>query len=148
MTPHILPRMKSQVKLNEPRDIVFWAACLVAFYGLLRKSNLLPTSGSSYSKLEHLSKNSLCITPLEYSLTVLWSKTIQYRERDFKVFLPLVTDHPLCPVTAVTNLLQLNINDGPTDPLFSFPTPRGYHIYTQREFEARLHAFFSLPPSL
>jgi len=95
MTPHILLRMKSQFNLNEPRDIVFWEACIVAFYGLSRKSNLLPTSGSSYNKLKRLSKNSLYITPHGYSLTVLWSKTIQYRERDFKVFLPLVTDHPL-----------------------------------------------------
>ena len=139
ITPQILLRLRVQLCLEEPRDIVFWAACLVAFFGLLRKSNLLPTTPNKFSTQTHLSKQALCITPYGYVLTVSWSKTIQYKERELKLTLPLISSHPLCPVAAVTNLLRLNVGVPQSGPLFSFPTPGGIHIYTQREFVNRLH---------
>jgi hypothetical protein len=40
VTPDILLAIKRQLNLSLPTDDVFWAACLVMFYGLLRKSNI------------------------------------------------------------------------------------------------------------
>ena len=108
----------------------------MAFFG---KSNLLPTTPNKFSTQTHLSKQALCITPYGYVLTVSWSKTILYKERELKLTLPLISSHPLCPVAAVTNLLRLNVGVPQSGPLFSFPTPEGIHIYTQREFVNRLH---------
>ena len=36
ITPTILMRLKGYLNFNSPFDVVFWAACLVAFYAFLR----------------------------------------------------------------------------------------------------------------
>ena len=138
ITPQILLRLRTRLCFGKPVDIVFWAACMVAFYGLLRKSNLLPPSAHSFDSRKHLCKNNLCITQHGYDLSVYWSKTIQNKERVLHLVLPIVPGHLLCPVAAVTNLLYLNRHSDPSSPLFSFPTPTGLHVYTQKEFLARL----------
>ncbi len=33
ITPDILLRLRSQLHLSEPRDMAFWATCMVAFFG-------------------------------------------------------------------------------------------------------------------
>ena len=40
ITPDILLRIKKELKMSDRDDIVFWAACLVMFFGLFRKANL------------------------------------------------------------------------------------------------------------
>ena len=40
ITPDILVRIKKVLKMSDRDDIVFWAACLVIFFGLFRKANL------------------------------------------------------------------------------------------------------------
>ena len=40
ITPDILLRIKKVLKMTDRDDVVFWAACLVMFFGLFRKANL------------------------------------------------------------------------------------------------------------
>ncbi|XP_069136902.1 uncharacterized protein [Argopecten irradians] len=42
ITPIILMQILPQLDIKSPRDISFWAACLVAFFSFFRKSNLSP----------------------------------------------------------------------------------------------------------
>ena len=134
ITPDILLGFRSQLDLSQPRDIILWAACLVAFFGLLRKSNLLPRSAHLYDSSKHLSRNDLVLTPQGYLLTVKWSKTIQFREKELKLILPWIPGHPLCPMTAVTMLLALSPTMDKHSPLFSSDVMCQTALLTQGQF--------------
>ena len=41
------------------------------------------------------------------SITVRWSKTIHFREREYCVRFPVLRTHPLCPVTAISKAFQM-----------------------------------------
>ncbi len=120
ITPRILLAMRSHLQLSRPQDILFWATCITAFYGLFRKSNLVPASAASFDGHKHLTRGDLARHHQGLSLRVKWSKTIQFSERTYLIPLPYLGDHPLCPVTAVVNLLQLNPDPAPQLPLFSY----------------------------
>ena len=46
ITPDLLLRIRGLLDWENQLDVVFWAACLVAFFGLLRKSNLFPPTNT------------------------------------------------------------------------------------------------------
>ena len=149
ITPAILLKIRATLHLEQPRDIVFWCVCVVAFYGLLRKSNILPNGRRAFNAEIHLTRNNLYITPLGYYLSVNWSKTNQFRERKVTVPLPYLHNHPLCPAKAITNLLALHPHAPLQSPLFCCPVPDGTAILTQAQFVARLRgtlATLGFPP--
>jgi hypothetical protein len=82
-------------------DIAFWAACLVAFYGFLRKSTLLPDQSALKSGKYIARADLINLTLASFSIVVRHSKTIQFGQRLLK--LPYVSslDVSLCPVRAV-----------------------------------------------
>ena len=47
ITPALLAGMYRHIDTNNAHDVIFWAACLVGFFGFFRKSNLLPASATS-----------------------------------------------------------------------------------------------------
>ena len=110
ITPDLLLKIRTTLNLQNPQEALFWAACLVAFFGLLRKSNLLPPSVGAFHPDKHLSRNNLTRCHQGLTLSVSWSKTIQYKERKFMIPLPLLKDHPLCPVIALVSALSLDPN--------------------------------------
>jgi hypothetical protein len=104
ISPQVLLDIHHAMNLSCVKDCIFWAACLVMFFGLLRKSNLFQDNGS-FSAERQLTKGDFVLND-ENSVTVLvrWSKTIQRKEKTLKIGLPLLADHPLCPVTAVRGM--------------------------------------------
>ena len=78
ITPHILLGIKSLLNLSSPRDAVFWAACLIAFFGFFRKSNILPPSPSKFDPSKHLCRGDLSLFSWGIMVNIRWSKTIQY----------------------------------------------------------------------
>lgn len=106
ITPAILLRIKQQLDLTVRDNIVFWAACLIMFFGLFRKSNLFATRGQ-FDPNKQFTRNDFSLNS-DRSLTieVRWSKTIQYRERKQVVNLPVLHPHPLCPVSALCRALH------------------------------------------
>ena len=98
-------------------DYVFWAACMVMFHGLLRKSILFGTDSGGFHPDRQLTRHCFHVSADQRSVTVhaKWSKPNQTRERVLNIYicLPLLVDHLLCPVTAVlTNFHAL----GPAAP--------------------------------
>lgn len=138
ITPSILLGIKSRLDLQQPKDLVFWAVCMVAFFGLFRKSNLLPVSGAKFDPKKHLTRGDIAKCQSGLTVHVKWSKTIQFLERMFYVPLPFLKGHPLCPVGAVLQLLSLSGDLNPSAPLFSFHTPQGVNILTQARFTKQL----------
>ncbi len=147
VTPQLLLRVRAQLRLWEPRDLVFWTACLLAFFGLFRKSNLLPASTTSLSRGFTRADVAKCTDGL--ALRVTWSKTIQFRERQFRIPLPFLRDHPLCPATPLLQLMALGLSLPQSAPLLSYPTPTGLSVLTQPQFTQRLRSILAavgVPP--
>lgn len=116
ITPEVLMKIKGKLRLHVTQDCIFWAACLVLFFGLLRKSNVF---GQVFDPEKQLTRDSF-IADENGSLTVVvrWSKTIQRRERTHTIVLPSIAPHPLCPVTAVVKSFQCTTPAAPNSQAF------------------------------
>ena len=101
ITPKLLRLLHSQLDHTVSLDSSFWAICLVAFYGMFRKSHLLPTTSSSFNPKKQLTKRDFKIYSWGALVTIRWSKTIQFRERVVDIPLPRIPGSPLCPTSAL-----------------------------------------------
>ena len=101
ITPKILRLLHSQQDHSESLDSSFWAICLVAFYGMFRKSHLLPTTLSSFNPKKQLNKSDYKIYSWGALVTIRWSKTIQFRERVVDIPLPRIPGSLLFPTSAL-----------------------------------------------
>lgn len=137
ITPKILLQIKAGLQLTKPQDVLFWAACIVAFFGLFRKSNLVPKSPSAFQPNKHFLVEDVSKCTSGLSLRVKWTKTIQCHERCFHIPLPYLNYHPLCPVTAIMSLLMLHQDLDPKAPLFSLGSVNT--VLTQSSFVKQLH---------
>lgn len=138
ISPEILCRIKSILCFYQSDDVAFWAACLIAFFGFLRKSTLLPKSKSDKSS------HSLEIRDVNYNLdgtftvTVRHSKTIQFGQRVLKLpYVKAKNGEPLCPVRA---MYQMRFNQ-PKEcnlPLFSYENRGNIEFFTHSSFVTKL----------
>ena len=105
VTPDLLLRIRAHLKWDSSLDRAVWAACLVMFFCLLRKSNVFPPSLTGFAAHKHLTRRDFIPTssPLQPGLLVAlrWSKTNQYKDRTLVCPLPWLENHPLCPVSAL-----------------------------------------------
>ncbi len=90
--------------MDAPINVVFWAVCLVLFFGLLRKSNAL-VSGD-FSAQKHLCRGDIFAHSWGLHLDLRWTKTLQDKSRVLQIPLPRMQGHPLCPTTAVVRALD------------------------------------------
>lgn len=141
-TKPILLKIRSLLQLSKPKDILFWAACLVSFFGLLRKANSAPTSVKSFDRSKHFIVGDIFKCAQGLALTVKHTKTIQCKERSFQVPLPFLHNHPLCPTTAVINLLRVHGQIQTTTPLFSLGSLRS--VLTHKAFISQLNSVLQL----
>ena len=144
MTVDILGRLSSLLDLSDSRHASFWAMCLVSFFGLFRKSHLLPTSPSDFSPLTFLVRSDFSFSGSTVLIKVRWSKTIQLGQRTVTV--PLVaTASCLCPVTAVKRAFSLTPGTKPFDQAFCWRDSRHprNRIFTYRDFMSSLQVFLS-----
>ena len=106
--PSLLIEMHKHIDISNLLECMFWAAALVLFFGTFRKSNLLPNKPSEFSADKQFCRSAFVVNgngPIEQDVT--WSKTIQCKERSFKVVLPKVPDSVLCPVKAVFHAFSM-----------------------------------------
>lgn len=120
ITPQLLLRIKRQLDFKNPLDVVFWAICLTAFFTFLRKSNLLPATTTSFDPQKQLARQDFKTHSWGLSVTITWSKTIQFNERSFQIPLPILAKHPLCPVMAILQAFRAAPSD-PQGPAFMVP---------------------------
>ena len=64
---YMLLQLHDRLDLGNSADVLFWAICLVAFYGVFRKSHLLPVLTSSFDLRKQLTKADFKIFPWGYS---------------------------------------------------------------------------------
>ncbi len=115
--PNLLLDIHQCLNLQDPFDAMFWAACLVMFFGTFRRSNLLPDSIKGFNPAKQFSRSDFKVLPSGFlEVVVSWSKTIQCKERTFCVHMPCIYPHRLCPVSALMNAFRLTpagTSDGP-----------------------------------
>lgn len=56
ITPAMLSQLHDRLNLANSTDASFWATCLVAFYGMFRKSHLLPMAPHLFDPRKQLTK--------------------------------------------------------------------------------------------
>ena len=123
ITPQILLKTRGLLNWEEPGHILFWAAALAAFFGMLRQSNLLPNP--PFDPTKHLRRCDVLAYPWGLGLSIRWSKTIQFRERELLVPLPHLPGHPLDPVSAVHAAFKLHTLASSEAPVFFDPKGKG-----------------------
>ena len=103
MKPEQLLFLKSKLNFSSPVDCIFWAACLIMFFGLLRKSNLFGTDSEGWKEEKHLTRECVRVTNEHDGINVKcrWSKNNQSGGRVHSFLIQGIADHPLCPVAAV-----------------------------------------------
>ena len=122
---------------NHPTDTAFWAACLIAFFGFMRKSTLLPTNDLLLARKFIARHDIVDLSLSSFFVVIRHSKTIQFGQR--LLTLPYVssTDHRLCPVRAL--LKHLGSSKLPkTSPLFNFSSSGVEMQFTHAFFVKRL----------
>ena len=121
ITPELLLAILAKLNLDCPFDSGVWAACLIMFFGLLRRSNVLSQSLRTFEKGKHLSRNDCVFSATGMRVTIRWSKVIQYKDRTVGIDFPRVRDSTLCPVAATFRAFQLSASAPPDGPAFMVP---------------------------
>jgi hypothetical protein len=85
---------------DSPADVAFWAACLVAFFGFMRKSTILPLPNAlALGKFISIGDVS-GFTLSSFSITVKHSKKIQFGQHVQVLPFAACSDSRVCPVHA------------------------------------------------
>lgn len=123
ITTSQLYSLLNYLNVFDAKHAMVWAAALLMFFGLLRRSNVLCTSQGFDQRL-HLRRRDLSFGKKGLSVTVHWSKTDQFRTRVRKIPYPRMRGHPLCPTSAVFNALNLTVGTPLDGPAFPGVTPQ------------------------
>uniref|UniRef100_A0A7M5TZP9 Uncharacterized protein n=1 Tax=Clytia hemisphaerica TaxID=252671 RepID=A0A7M5TZP9_9CNID len=144
ITTDILYRIRQHLELSDSKHASFWAICLVSFFGLFRKSHLLPLSHQDFSPATFLVRSDFTLDPSTVYIRVRWSKTMQLGQRT--VTIPLVAmSSPLCPVSAVNHAFQLTPGAGPQAQAFCWRDSfyGSNRIFTYKDFMLSLRNHLS-----
>lgn len=118
ITPQILADIRGTLNLSEIDHATFWAACVLSFMLMLRKSNFVPSKKSSFDASKQLSRGHIKFVREDAAwVTIVWSKTLQFRLKELRYPLLRIHGSQLCPVWALQNMLRLNPQDE-DKPLF------------------------------
>ena len=134
ITPEILLKLKNLLNLSVLTDAMFWAACLTAFFGFFRKSNLFPPPGIKFNPGKHLCRSDFVLFNWGIMIKIKYSKTIQFNERVLLTPLPLLPGHPLCPVAAITNAFIISSTADPMGPAFLAGGPQNMAPFPPTKF--------------
>ena len=118
ITPHHLLGLLKALDLRDAAHAAIWAAALLMFYGLFRRSSILACAGVQFQPHLHLCRKDIVFTQEGLKLVVKWSKTDQFRERRRIVPFPRMKGHALCPTQAVYHAFKLTPKAPVSGPAF------------------------------
>ena len=127
---HFKPALKSRIDIDTLHLLVracdstymgqvFKAVYTLAFFSFLRLSNLVPHSVKKISPLYHLARADIIFAKPGLQVIVKWTKTIQDRKSVKILKIPALGSNPICPVTAIKNLLKITPGSN-NSPLFQY----------------------------
>ena len=113
-------------------------AILVAFFGLLRLSNLVPPTVAKFDPTRHSTRADLKLEEPGLQFAQRWAKNRQTQLPQQEVPcipIPQLEDDLLDPVQAMIDLYNLTATASPNDPMLLVPTAAGgYYVLDQRCF--------------
>lgn len=107
ITIDILVALHSRLNFNLSKHASFWAICLTMFFGLFRKSHLLPSYRRSFNPIQQFIRSGFKHDVHGMVLKVRWSKTFHFGQSVVLVPLICFPSIPLCPVTAILHAFAL-----------------------------------------
>jgi hypothetical protein len=137
ITLKILREIHQLLDLSFSADLVSWAACLVCFYGLLRKSTLLQKTGHDITQNYLLRSDVVGLCLSSFLLKVRFSKTIQFGQRLLTIPYVAGADESVCPVSVLILLLGRNPLPGSVS-LFSYCLGQKIMSLTHASFVLKL----------
>ncbi|XP_013406100.1 uncharacterized protein LOC106170676 [Lingula anatina] len=136
LLPEHLYKLHGTFNLSNLQDLQQWAACLCAFFGLLRVSNVTVKSQSEPG--HSLCRKDFSVMGEGGILRIAKSKTNQYGHPPHTVVLPYIAGSALCPITTLLKFLGAQLA-APDTPLFSYTDEKGnLSVLTQSMFRRRL----------
>ena len=146
ITIDILLGIFNIINLHNSFDASFWPICLISFYGLFRKSHLLPISGNKFDPQTQLSQSSFKFQPWGMLIVVVWSKTIQFRECTVHIPIPYIHNSPLCPVSSLKHAMSFTYSAPPLSHAFSYYDLEHLQIrcFTYKQFLSKLRSCLSI----
>ena len=119
ITLTMLKKIQPFVDQSHGIQVASWAAVLVAFFLLLRRSNLVPHHAKQFHADEQLVRNDLLFFNNMVLVNIKWSKT---RQDGNRVTMPILRGPGrVDPIAALRKLLAITPLAEPHDPLFMFP---------------------------
>jgi hypothetical protein len=98
-------------------SFTFWAACLVLFFGLLRKDNIAVAKPNSFNPNRCICRGDFAFADSSFRLKIRWSKVIQFSQRHHEIFY-VRTGLVLCPYSAVLKCFQATPQPDNQGPAF------------------------------
>lgn len=117
ITPSMLLEFHGYLLMDSAFDCSFWCLCLFAFFLMARKSNLVPMANKALIDKNILRRGQVEVCVSHLTVTVNWSKTIQFGERQLFIPLCAIKDSIFCPVSAYNLMCSLIPGDENT-PVF------------------------------
>jgi hypothetical protein len=135
ITLNILQSICRVLNLDRSQDLAFWSACLIAFFGMLRKSSLFPRKAPE----GHMCLSSCTLHSWGLEISLVYSKTVQFQERRPFVALPWNSkDKFLCPVATLLKSLKVAGCCQASDYIFKFIQGSKQHEMTYTLFTTML----------
>ena len=127
-----------QVNLKDELEVVAWVAVLVGFCLILRVSNLGPRTRETFDPYMHLTRGDLMQKKGFWSMSLRWTKTLQFRNR--VVWAPLVPSacRPICPKHWVLKMIKF-IPAEEHEPMFLVREGQARHPLTSAQVGRLLH---------
>ena len=140
ITPLILSDLHKHLKLHDIEDRVFWALCLLAFFSVFRKSNLVAASTSTFHSRRQLLRRDIIHSQSSLWVRKRWSKTIQFGQRQLVVPVLSIPKSPLCPVSAYSHMCRA-VPASKGTPAFAVPLHGKLVPYTYRQWMSKLKRY-------
>ena len=120
ITPRILRAIYSHLNMRNDEDLALWCSYLIAFYGLLRKKNVVPDK-TEFSTNKVLTRDNFSIDVSSNTIYMYigFSKTNQFGSRDLVLPIPGNTDSALDPVRHLLELFR-RVKVPASAPAFSY----------------------------
>ena len=152
ITPQLLVKLHSTINFASTLELVFWTACLLAFFTFFRKSNLFPSSSHQFDPARNLMRKDIQILSSFALVTVNWTKTIQFGERTISISIPRIPGSILCPGNALeTYFHRVPVPISHCLPLFVYQLGSALQPFTYSTFIQLLCdklSLVGLPPNL
>ena len=107
ISPAMLVAMRGMLDLHDPVDASYWSLIILSFFIFSRKSNMVPQPIAKFDPKKQLTRQDVIVKRNMLLVTIKWSKTIQFGQRQHIVPVLAIPGCPLCPVMAYKNMLRL-----------------------------------------